>query len=298
MHEYKGEELKEYLEKLKRTFEVVRVVDPVKSKVSYVEGLDNTPINSSCFEVWNRGGICSNCISTRGIKENRTATKIEYNEMGTYLVIATPIILNHEKSAIEMILDIADVDTIVDLNEENNKQIEGIITQLKENLLKDELTGVHNRRFINENIQIDIEHGKSKGIDSVAVIMVDIDDFKEINDLYGHLVGDRTLKRIASILNSRIRADFDWVARYGGDEFIILLKNADEAIANRVVASIQEEVNNSNLICADAEAKITLSFGIHIIETGAMSYERVLEIIDGNLNRAKSLGKNRVVISW
>ena len=82
MHEYKGEELKEYLEKLKRTFEVVRVVDPVKSKVSYVEGLDNTPINSSCFEVWNRGGICSNCISTRGIKENRTATKIEYNEMG------------------------------------------------------------------------------------------------------------------------------------------------------------------------------------------------------------------------
>ena len=110
---------------------------------------------------------------------------------------SNPNYLKSQKYAIEMLLDIADVDTIVDLNEENNKQIEGIITQLKENLLKDELTGVHNRRFINENIQIDIEHGKSKGIDSVAVIMVDIDDFKEINDLYGHLVGDRTLKRIA-----------------------------------------------------------------------------------------------------
>lgn len=297
MYEYKGEELKEYLAKLKRTFEVVRVVDPIKSKVSFIAGMDNAPINSTCYDVWNRGGVCSNCVSARSIKENRTVTKIEYNEIGAYLVIATPIILDHKKYAIEMLLDIADVDTIIDLNEENNKHIEGIITGLRENLLTDELTGVHNRRFINENIQTDIEHGKSKGIDSVAVIMVDIDDFKEINDVYGHLEGDRTLKRIAAILNSKIRSDFDWVARYGGDEFIILLKNADKIVANRVIESIQEEVNDTNLISTDSEARITLSFGIHIIETGSTNYGKVFKIIDENLNKAKISGKNRAIIS-
>ncbi len=238
-----------------------------------------------------------NCISVRAIEEDKTITKIEYDENGAFLVISTPILLDNEKYAIEMLLNIKEINTIRDLNKENNEKIQGVITNLKENLLIDELTGVYNRRFINENLPSDIEYGKSRGVDLVAVIMVDIDDFKEINDNYGHLVGDHTLQKVAHIMKSRIRSNLDWVARYGGDEFIILLKNADEIIANNVIKEIQEEINSSNIISSNTKSRITLSFGIHVIEPGTMNYEKVIEVVDKNLNKAKCLGKNRGITS-
>lgn len=297
MIEYKKSELKLYMDGLKRTFDVARIVDPIKNVVPFSEGLDKTPVEVACYGYWRDKGVCDNCISVRAIEEDKTITKIEYDENGAFLVISTPILIDNEKYAIEMLLNIKEINTIRDLNKENNEKIQGVITNLKENLLIDELTGVYNRRFINENLPGDIEYGKSRGVDLVAVIMVDIDDFKEINDNYGHLVGDHTLQKVAHIMKSRIRSNLDWVARYGGDEFIILLKNADEIIANNVIKEIQEEINSSNIISSNTKSRITLSFGIHVIEPGTMNYEKVIEVVDKNLNKAKCLGKNRGITS-
>lgn len=297
MDVYTKKELKAYIANLKSTFNVVRLVNPEEKKMYLTEDIDNKTSEISCYSYWKKGEQCDNCISFHAVKEDRTITKMEYNQDIAFLAIATPIIVENKKYAIEMLLDINDIDTIVNLNKENSKKVERVIFNLKENLLLDELTGIYNRRFINKNLQVDLEHGKAKGIDKMAVIMTDIDNFKQINDTYGHLVGDEALKKVANIIKSRIRNGFDWVARFGGDEFIILLKNADEIIANNVIKEIQRTVEDSNIISSNPEVKITLSFGIHILEPGTMNYEKVIEIIDKNLNRAKATGKNSAIMS-
>lgn len=294
---YQNEDLKNYIDGLTEIFNVVRIVDPVGNKVPFTERLEDTPVHINCYDYWQTGKICENCISAKSIKENRVVTKIEYNDKGAFLVIAKPVIMDNKKYTIEMLLSMDEIDTVIDLNKENSKKIESVINELEENLMIDELTGVYNRRFINKELSSINESEKYDDIGKVALIMVDIDDFKEINDVYGHLVGDRALQKVASIIKSRIRSNYDWIARFGGDEFIIFLKNADINVSSRIIESIQKQIEDTDLIIEDPAARITLSFGTHIVEPEALNLERVLKIIDENLSRAKYEGKNKAVIS-
>lgn len=297
MDAHEKQYIKNHVERLKNMFEVVRIVDPIKNKVHFTEGMDKAPQDISCYSFWKKGEVCTNCISALCIEEDRAVTKVEYTEEDAFLVIAAPIVIEDKKYAIEILLNIDNIDIINDLNKEHDKRVQGVITGLEEDLMLDELTEVYNRRFINKYLPNNVEGEKSKDIDKLAVIMLDIDDFKEINDIYGHLAGDHVLQKIAKIIDSRIRADFDWVARYGGDEFIILLKNVNESVVKRVLGEIQKELANTILISRAPEMKITLSFGVHILEPGTMNFEEVIEIVDKNLSHAKHSGKNKIVIS-
>lgn len=297
MEMYQKEDLKNYIDGLAKIFNVVRIVDPVENKVPFTERLEDTAVHINCYDYWQTGEICKNCISAKSIKENKVVTKIEYNEKGAFLVLAKPVMLDNKKYALEMLLSMDEIDTVIDLNKENSKKIESVISKLEENLMIDELTGVYNRRFINKELSSINESGKYDDIDKIALIMVDIDDFKEINDVYGHLVGDRALQRVASIIKSKIRSNYDWVARFGGDEFIIFLRNADVNVSSRIIKSIQKQIEDTDLIKEDPAARITLSFGTHIVDPEALNLERVLRIIDENLSRAKYEGKNKAIIS-
>lgn len=297
MEVYDKDSLEKYLGELRKVFDVVRVVEPMRNKIHFLDGREKIEDVVNCYDFWENGKICDNCVSANSIMEDRRSTKIEYNESGVYLVVATPFILDGNKYSIEMILNINDIDTILDLNKENTRMIEGVITNLKEELLVDDLTGIYNRRFINRNLPLEIELIRTNKLDKAAVIMLDIDDFKEINDIYGHLAGDNALKEIAATISANIRKESDWVARYGGDEFIILLKNADEKIAKKVIKSIEREINNKIIIDSNPQVKITASIGIHIVDLANLDYEEVIELVDKKLNMGKISGKNRIITS-
>lgn len=297
MEVYDKDSLEKYLGELRKVFDVVRVVEPMRNKIHFLDGREKIEDVVNCYDFWENGKICDNCVSANSIMEDRRSTKIEYNESGVYLVVATPFILDGNKYSIEMILNINDIDTILDLNKENTRMIEGVITNLKEELLVDDLTGIYNRRFINRNLPLEIELIRTNKLDKAAVIMLDIDDFKEINDIYGHLVGDNALKEIAATISANIRKESDWVARYGGDEFIILLKNADEKIAKKVIKSIEREINNKIIIDSNPQVKITASIGIHIVDLANLDYEEIIKLVDKKLNMAKISGKNRIISS-
>lgn len=110
--------------------------------------------------------------------------------------------------------------------------------KLKTLAIKDPLTGVYNRNFFNVIIANEVERSKRYG-DRFSVIMIDIDDFKHINDTFGHLHGDRILKECASILNSCVRSS-DMLVRYGGDEFIIVTPNSEDSDCDRLMCRIEE----------------------------------------------------------
>lgn len=154
---------------------------------------------------------------------------------------------------------------------------------------KDGLTGAGNRRALDEKILESIlSFGRRKA--NFSLLLLDLDNFKKINDQLGHLMGDQILVSITEIIQSRIRAT-DTLFRYGGDEFVILANGADLATAMRLAEDIRARVENNDFI---HDAKISLSLGVAQYVEGQNS-EQWLEIADQALLKAKREGRNRVL---
>lgn len=162
----------------------------------------------------------------------------------------------------------------------------------------DGLTGVHNRRYFISNFSTLIEQC-ARYRHKLALLMIDVDDFKQVNDTYGHLEGDRILKAIASILKHCARGA-DIIARFGGEEFIIALQDTACEGANQVAGRIQEQVRL--LSCGQGEHKrgITVSIGMSCYTKPAdmpiKTPEQWIQEADDALYRAKRSGKNRISV--
>ncbi|WP_456384747.1 GGDEF domain-containing protein [Persephonella sp.] len=154
----------------------------------------------------------------------------------------------------------------------------------------DQLTGLYNRRYIFRKLEEEIERSRRYGTD-LCVILLDVDDFKNINDRYGHDVGDVVLKSIADILRSNTR-NVDTVGRLGGEEFVIICPETD-AFRGRVVAEkIRKSVEELQVLSLP---KISISVGV----ADFRGYEGPAELLkkaDIALYKAKRSGKNRVVV--
>ncbi|ELV8654773.1 TPA: diguanylate cyclase [Vibrio vulnificus] len=157
--------------------------------------------------------------------------------------------------------------------------------QLKRMATTDALTGLFNRRYLADMA------GKVSG--NFALILFDIDDFKTINDQYGHHVGDEVLVRIAEITR-RVIGQHGYCARWGGEEFLILLPNFDAKRAYDLAACIQDEFNESK--GALGAYHFTASFGV-ACNQGALSFHQVIRQADAAMYQGKKRGKNRVVSS-
>ncbi|MFK5883815.1 MAG: sensor domain-containing diguanylate cyclase [Candidatus Izemoplasma sp.] len=158
----------------------------------------------------------------------------------------------------------------------------------------DPLTKVYNRRFGMQRLSE--EYGRSIRTDNpFGIMMLDIDHFKNVNDTYGHLVGDYVLVNFAKIIKSSLR-EGDLLIRYGGEEFIVILPGANAKgtleVAEKIRRTIQENVMKHN----DQEIKITVSIGISSYpENEITSIDDLIEIADKGLYHAKDTGRNRVV---
>jgi diguanylate cyclase (GGDEF)-like protein len=164
---------------------------------------------------------------------------------------------------------------------------------VKRQAITDELTQLSNRRRFTETLAVEVRRAERFG-DPLSLVLADLDDFKQINDRYGHQTGDEVLRRFADVLRENVR-DFDLPVRYGGEEFAVLLPETDldggEQLAHRLqTALLRLRVPE---IGAD-RPPVTASFGIASFPS-ARNAEELLSAADGALYRAKAAGKNRVV---
>jgi diguanylate cyclase (GGDEF)-like protein len=153
----------------------------------------------------------------------------------------------------------------------------------------DILTQVYNRALLDSILYKSVKYAKRYKL-PISIIMLDIDNFKGINDTYGHLEGDRVLKTVASIIKSSIR-ESDYIFRYGGEEFLILLPNTDINGAVVVGEKIRRNIENFNF---GLDRKVTISCGIKQIENFDNPYLDI-EQADIYLYIAKKSGKNRCI---
>ena len=157
--------------------------------------------------------------------------------------------------------------------------------------LTDDLTGLPNRRGVMSFLEFEISKSKRYG-EPLSVALLDLDDFKTINDTYGHLVGDTVLREFAALMRSKLRAS-DIVGRWGGEEFLVIMPNTDLRTAVGVIERLRKEVSERYF---DPVGKLSVSAG----ETELREEDDIDSVIrraDENLYRAKREGKNRVISS-
>jgi diguanylate cyclase (GGDEF)-like protein len=156
----------------------------------------------------------------------------------------------------------------------------------------DALTGLLNRRAMSELLEIEAARVERNGR-TFAVVVADLDDFKGVNDAYGHPVGDHALRCVAARLLGAVRAQ-DHVARWGGEEFLLLLPETDAKTALRVAERLRSAVSEPPLQLDDHEYRATATFGLDVYHSGATVHE-VVRQADRALYAGKRLGKDRVV---
>jgi len=173
--------------------------------------------------------------------------------------------------------------------------------RLKLDGLTDPLTDVANRRFFERRLKEEVERW-ARNVGPLVCMLVDVDFFKQVNDQYGHQVGDRVLRQIASILGQDLRGS-DVLARYGGEEFVLLLPNTTivhgTAIAERLRANVE---HNAFVIPEGVDLDVTVSIGLACITPGIDTYGPdpavwLVKKADSALYEAKQAGRNRIVLA-
>lgn len=159
--------------------------------------------------------------------------------------------------------------------------------------ITDELTGVYSRRHFFTIAEQEMQRASRYGHD-FAIIMLDIDHFKQINDKHGHLIGDKVLKRLAIDLGKIVRG-MDFVCRYGGEEFVILLPEANIDMAVNTAERLRRYVERHPFDMESITFTITISAGIACYSSDSTDIEAILTQADKALYKAKANGRNRVV---
>jgi diguanylate cyclase (GGDEF)-like protein len=159
----------------------------------------------------------------------------------------------------------------------------------------DELTGVYNRRFLEDSLGSYVAEAREKG-ERLSLVMVDLDHFREINELYGHPVGDQTIKDAARVFRTMAR-ETDVIARYGGDEFVIVLPRTDPDHATRLMEKVVAGVSRLETLkdTKGAITGVTTSMGVAGYPLHASDLSGLRAAADGALYQAKEEGRNRVV---
>ena len=287
--------IKERLSIFKNLYDSIRIVDPINKEVINFQD-DSVQISKgACYGFWKKDEYCRNCISMRAYLENDTFLKMEFVEGKLLLITASPVTIENNIYIVEMIKDISKTGSIIN-NEKSTYNIENLLKEMNSVAITDELTGIYNRRYINERLAVDINDSITYN-QPLCVIMADLDFFKNVNDNYGHVVGDWVLKDFAKILSTSIRSNSDWVGRYGGEEFLIVLRNTDGNNAFNVAEKIRKLIEEKTFAYAGINIKITASFGAYSIMNTRFTIDELINEADKNLYLAKNSGRNKTVIN-
>lgn len=289
------QQLMQSLQIFDKLYNLSRLVDPLEKRIATLQSNNQIKVEDSlCYHFWEKGEHCANCVSMRASLEQDTFVKIEYNHDKIYMVMATPVSFSGHPYVLELLKDISETGIVPDLKGKSQAEIDQIIANLNKAAITDELTQIYNRRFLNEKLPVDL-YTALLNKTLLSGILIDVDNFKEVNDTFGHSAGDIVLQKVAGILTGSIHRKSDWACRYGGDEFLVVLPGADLPGALRVAEQIRSGVEQQRFEYDGKCVSLTISCGV--VEACPLESTSMLDFfnqMDKKLYQAKKKGKNTI----
>ena len=241
---------------LEKVFDVVRFLEG-----DFFEQMQDDPCIGvkigmcQCYDFWKKNKPCENCISMKAYAEKKQKTKLEFLDADVFLVISRYLEIDDEACVMELVKHL-DNDTLIDTD--GRDKLVGKLQGYQNKLYIDPVTGVYNPRYFEDEIR--------NMQNSAGVAMIDLDDFKLYNDIYGHDMGDQVLCIVADVIKNCIRKT-DKLIRYGGDEFLLILSDMVRGTLRGKLLQIQEAIENATIPNCP-RLKLTASIGGVISEDG------------------------------
>ena len=241
---------------LEKVFDVVRFLEG-----DFFEQMQDDPRIGvkigmcQCYDFWKKNKPCENCTSMKAYAEKKQKTKLEFLDADVFLVISRYLEIDGEACVMELVKHLEN-DTLIDTD--GRDKLVGKLKGYQDKLYIDPVTGVYNRRYFEDEIR--------NMQNSAGVAMIDLDDFKLYNDIYGHDMGDQVLCIVADVIKNCIRKT-DKLIRYGGDEFLLILSDMVRGTLRGKLLQIQEAIENATIPNCP-RLKLTASIGGVISEDG------------------------------
>jgi two-component system, cell cycle response regulator len=182
---------------------------------------------------------------------------------------------------------------------ESERRLSAALVQVHQLSVTDSLTGLFNRRYLNEQLPREIERAH-RYARPLSIIMADLDAFKLLNDTHGHATGDEVLQCFARVALASIRSSSDWMARYGGEEFVLVLPETDVTEAARVAEKVRTQCASTPMDTRSGQRRVTASFGVAAASqppAPPISMEALLQHSDEALYRSKRAGRDCVTVA-
>ncbi len=279
------EEIKDKLDFFEKIHDAVRLVDPLNKRVLECRGSSLDEKSEVCYAYWGSGKICENCVSLRSHIEGKSFMKMEKSDDKIFLVTAIPIDSPGYPVVLELFKDTTDSMLVGSGNYTDGQMLTRYVKELNDIIVKDTLTSLYNRRFSEERLPVDVAKAIMED-EPLSVCFIDMDNFKEINDIYGHESGDMAIKAAGEVI-LRYMDEAAWAARYGGDEFLLNFKNMDEDQVREIVERIQEDIKKLSLARFANKTRLSISFGIETMKDTPMTAADLIRRADKKMYQAK-----------
>ncbi len=274
-------EIRQTISKLTQVFDVVRLVDITDNEIVRSgckpgnEEMINACRGDKCYAIWGKTQRCKNCVSSKAFEKHGQVSKLEFADDSIFQIISKYVEISGKPYVLEMIYK--DNDGVL-LGAYGKTDFMDNIVNYNRQLYHDALTGTYNRRYYEEQAK------SMRYIDAVA--MLDANNFKGINDHYGHAAGDCVLKAVCESIKECIRSS-DILIRLGGDEFVLLMANIPEIVFYQKISEIKQKISEIKLPdypdikCAAAIGGV---YGIQPIENALTEADRLM-YIDKNASK-------------
>ena len=225
---------------------------------------------AGAYVIKDEGSTNGTFVNDRRIEKTARIHDGDRNQLGMYLTMRFSLVTEEEEAA---------------------------MTRLYEAAMRDGLTGVFNRKHLEERLDAEIAFATRHGT-PLAICMLDVDHFKNVNDTYGHLAGDAVLKTVAGILARGVRAE-DVVGRYGGEEFVVVARGNTVVEGANLAERMRVAIASTPSLFENQQITVTASFGVASLSCTGTKRDRlaVIGLADQRLYAAKESGRNRVVAS-
>lgn len=290
--EYTRQEIVQTLATLLNVFDLVRIVDPILGKEYRM--LDGSIVLSDyrCFSAWAAGVRCKNCASARALRDKARVTKFEFINRDIFYVVSQYVVIDGKELVLEIVSDVTDRLLLEALGKDDF--VSRIIAYNKD-FQTDVVSGISNRRYFDEQTYLLAKRAAPDDLLTLAII--DIDDFKNVNDRFGHAMGDAVIHMVAQLLQSKFgRSEDDVIARIGGDELAVMLDKIPPQVLQQRLDELSDEVPAACEKALGIPVSVSIGAAVRTADVCGQNVSSLFKLADEALYRVKRGQKGRVML--